>query len=91
MINKIEETTKHITIDPSVNKILSMIWSSDDTHLAIKTDNQIITIDLESGKQIASLRLTACNFTANSSLTKYITINTAGQLEVFNLFSKIDN
>lgn len=67
-----------------------MIWSSDDTCLAIKTDNQIITIDVKSGKKIASVRITANNFTANSTLTKYIAVNTAGQLVVLSLSSNIN-
>lgn len=67
-----------------------MIWSSNDTRLAIKTDNQIITIDTKSGKKIASVRITANNVIANSTLTKYITVNTAGQLVVLSLSSNID-
>lgn len=67
-----------------------MLWSSDDTRLAIKTDNQIITIDTKSGKKIASVRITAKHFTANSTLTKYITVNTAGQLVVLSLSSNTD-
>lgn len=91
MIHKIFRTTTHFTIDLGVKNIQSMIWSSDDTYLAIKADDQIIKINIESGKKIANVRLATYNLTANSTLTKYIAVNTAGQLVVLSLFSNIDS
>lgn len=85
MIDKILKITKHFTIDPNVNNIQSIIWSIDDTQLAIKDDNQIITFDVESGKQIASVRLTAEKFAVDSTLKTYITVNSVGQLVMLNL------
>lgn len=76
-------------IDPCINNIQSMVWSSDDTYLAIKEDNQIITFDVESGKKIASVRLTANTFAVDSTLSTYISINTAGQLVILNLSNDI--
>lgn len=70
-----------------MNNIQSMIWSSDDTRIAIKEDNQIITLDVESGKILASVRLTVDKFFANSLLNKYIAVNTTGQLVKLNLFN----
>ncbi|CAH1736793.1 unnamed protein product [Aphis gossypii] len=72
---------------PNVNNIQSMIWSSDDLRIAIKEDNQIITLDVESGKILASVRLTVDKFFANSVLNKYIAVNTTGQLVKLNLFN----
>lgn len=83
-------TTKHFMMDPSVNNIQSLIWSSDDTFLAIKDDNQIITLDVTSGRRIASVRLTADNFFADSLLKSYITVNAAGQLVMLNLSCDIN-
>lgn len=71
---------KYFTFDPSVNNIQSMIWSSDDTRIAIKEDNQIITLDVESGIILASVRLTVDKFFTNPILNKYIAVNTTGQL-----------
>lgn len=68
-----------------------MMWSSDDTRLAIKTDNQIIIIDADSGKKIACIRVAASKFTANSTFTKFITVNTAGNLLVLKLSSHFDS
>lgn len=77
-------------MDLIVNNIQSLIWSSDDTFLAIKDDNQIITFDVESGRRIASVRLTADKFFVDSTLKKYITVNTAGQLVMLNLSCDIN-
>lgn len=70
-----------------MNNIQSMIWSSDDSRITIKEDNQIITLDVESGKILASVRLTVDKFFGNSVLNKYIAVNTTGQLVKLNLFS----
>lgn len=85
MIHKLFKTTTHFTIDPAVKNIQSLIWSSDDSNLAIKTDDQLITINIEHGEKIANVRLASNNLTANSELTKYIAVNNAGQLVVLSL------
>lgn len=62
-----------------------MIWSSDDTWIAIKEDNQIITLDVKSSIILARMRLTVDKFFANPILNKYIAVNTTGQLVKLNL------
>jgi len=62
-----------------------MIWSSDDTRITIKEDNQIITLDVESGIILASVKLAVDKFFANPILNKYIAVNTTGQLVKLNL------
>lgn len=68
-----------------------MVWSLDDTCLAIKDDNHIISYDIKSGKKIASIRLTAVKFSVDHTLKKYIAVNTDGQLVMLNLISNIDS
>ncbi|XP_060875475.1 apoptotic protease-activating factor 1-like [Metopolophium dirhodum] len=84
-IDKKLNAHKKYTFDPSVNNIQSMIWSSDDTRITIKEDNQIITLDVESGIILASVKLTVDKFFANPILNKYIAVNTTGQLVKLNL------
>lgn len=85
MIDKLLKITKKFIIDPSVNNIQSIVWSTDDTRLAIKDDNQIIIFDVESGRKIASVRLTAEKFAVDSTLESYIAVNSVGQLVMLNL------
>lgn len=89
MIDQILKTTKHFITDSCINNIQSLKWSSDDTSLAVKEDNQIITYDVESGKKIASIRLTADKFSVDPTLSTYISVNTAGQLVILNLSNNI--
>ncbi|XP_026822292.1 apoptotic protease-activating factor 1-like [Rhopalosiphum maidis] len=87
LIDNTLKTRKCYKIGPNVNNIQSMVWSSDNTRIAIKEDNQIITLDVESGKILASVRLTVDKFFVNSVLNKYIAVNTTGQLVKLNLYS----
>lgn len=70
-----------------MKNIQSMVWSSDDTRLAIKDDNKIIVFDVQSGKKIASVRLTSDKFLVDSMLKTYIAINTTGQLVMLHLIN----
>lgn len=78
-------------MDQSVNNIQSIIWSSDDTQIAIKDDHQIIILEVESGMILASVRLTVDKFAVNGMLNKYIAVDTTGQLVKLNLSSDSDN
>lgn len=68
-----------------------MVWSLDDTCLAIKDDNHLIAYDIKSNNKIASIRLTAEKFSVDHILKTYIAINTAGQLIMLKLSNDIDN
>lgn len=68
-----------------------MVWSADDTLLAIKEDNQIIVFNVGDGNKIASVRLTSSKFVVDSMLNTFVTINTAGKLVTFNLLRNINN
>lgn len=89
MIDQVLKTTKKFLIDPCINNIQSIRWSSDDTRLAIKEDNHLIIFDVESSNKIARLRLTADKFFVDSTLSTYISVNTAGQLVMLELTSII--
>jgi len=73
-----------------MNNIQSMVWSADDTRLAIKDDNQIIIFNVETGNKIASVTLTSDKFLVDSVFSRFIAINTAGKLVIFNLLSDIN-
>ncbi|VVC32819.1 Hypothetical protein CINCED_3A002930 [Cinara cedri] len=90
LIDRKLNLTKQFTIDPNVNNIQSMVWSLDDTCLAIKDDNHIISYDIKSGKKIASIRLTADKFAVDHTLKTFIAVNTAGQLVMLKLFSNVE-
>lgn len=68
-----------------MNIIQSIFWSSDDTRFVIKEVNQIMLFDVKFDKKIASVNLTADRLVIDSFLKKYIAINTAGTLVMFNL------
>lgn len=68
-----------------MNSIQSIVWSSDDTRFVIKEVNQIMLFDVKFDKKIASISLTADRLLMDSFLNKYIAINTAGKLVMFNL------
>lgn len=65
--------------------IQSIVWSSDDTRFVIKEVNQIMLFDVKFDKKIASVSLTADRLVVDPFLKKYIAINTAGKLVIFNL------
>lgn len=93
MIDRKSKGINIFTIDPWVNNlcIQSVVWSSDDTCLAIKEDNHIIVFNVKLGIKIASVRLTAKKFSVDSNLKTFIAVNTTGQLLMLSLNSNINS